>query len=135
VNKLSVRDFSEKYSVSEQCVYQFKRANPRLFIKDGKNLFIDERRFLKLLNFKSRVINEAQQNYFKIAEELTDNEQVRAMHRYYGNSKMSYYLFVKNYLFSSKKNESILSVKVGKLMWEYYRFSRHFLRKSKNNVK
>lgn len=124
---LKVNEFASKYGVTPSNIYVKKssfnltQAFPQG--SDGK-FYVNEDFFIRREKFKNKVQAKSEEMYFFLSDRLSVTSLARMLHNFDKTTSLeNWIMFLGRTLFSSHE-PSILSFKVKKLSWKFYRFAR-----------
>ena len=135
-NFIPVEHFCEKYDTPIANVYTHRfQHKPKGVFKKGRykgDMYIDEYHFIHRKEFQRKVWLRSHDNYYEIAEHISDKHLAYILARYTGRSQASWVTFLSQELFSLAPLEgTIFNYKIKEKLWEFWRVTTLLLRRIK----
>lgn len=129
---LSSESFSELYEYSQALVQISHSKGHKYIFKENNKLYVQMDKLIKRREFSINVWNQSIENYYEIIENIGTSKFTQMLSDSIGGSKQSWRQFFDNGLFSVKfKEKSLLSYKVNKKMWRFFKFTQKYIRSNK----
>jgi len=124
--------FVKKYNLNHNIVSVVNFNGHKFTYKEGSNLYVDELALLRRRRFYTRVWEEATSNYYIITSYIRPYQLAEKLHSELGGGKQNWSTFLHSSLFSSFFQErSLLSYKINKKLWKFWRFTNKLIKENK----
>lgn len=129
---LSAKSFLHLYGGTHNLVYVNHAHKHKYVLKIGNAIYVEVGKLKKRRDFYEKVWNRSIDNYYALCSLLEKKDLIDLLSNKMGGSKQSWREFVNYDLFSTHFRErNLLSYKINKKLWKFYRFSQHYARRNK----
>ena len=131
-NILEGKSYASLYNCSIGLVQVSNSKGHKYIFKQDNKLYIHVDKLIKRREFVIRIWNQSIDNYYSIVEDIGTQRFTELLSSNLGGSQQTWRSFGDRGLFSTAfKERNLLSYKVNKKLWRFYRFTQQYIRNNK----
>ncbi len=132
---LECNSYASLYHCSVDLVYVNYHNKHKYIFKQNNKLYVQVDKLTKRREFAIKIWNQSIDNYYLLIDTIGYTKLITILCKNLGLSRQNWGQFLDRNLFSPAfKERNLLSYKVNKKLWRFYRFTQQYIR-SKINVK